>query len=641
LGIHRRAIAPLSAVALLSAFPAFAQEAAAAPPAVERLRGLSIEELANVQVTTVSRREESLARAPAAAYVITREEIIRSGARTLPEILRLAPNLFVAQTSANSWVITARGLSGNLADQAFSNKLLVLIDGRTVYTPLFSGVYWDMQDVLPSDIDHVEVISGPGATLWGANAVDGIVNIITRRSDETQGLGVTAGAGDQQRFAAVRYGASLGDAATYRIYGRAYRADDTLTSTGADAQDRWHRVQGGFRLDWAPSERDEVTVHGDAFKGSGVTSGSMSGGNLVFRWNHATKDGANLQVQAYVDRAQRGHDLTGGLPLWVDTYDVDVQHEFALGARNDVVLGGGLRQAKYSLEADGGLAFVPAKGTLNLSSLFAQDTLTLTSSLRLILGVKLEDDPHAGWSALPSARLAWTPARSTLLWAAASRAIRAPTPFDRDVVETVGGQVFLTGNRNFQPETVDAYEVGARLNPTERLSVSASAYHNVYDDLRSIEVTPVTFIPIFWGNRIKGHTSGIEAWGSYQAMPWWRVSGGLNLLSESFEFKPGASRLLGLAQVGDDPKAQAQLKSSMNLGPAVAWDAVLRYQSRLPDPRVPAYVELNMRLAWNITPTLQMAVIGDNLLHDRHQEFPAPQADTVPRSVLAEVRARF
>jgi len=640
LGIHWRAIGPLSAAALLSAVPAFAEEAAG-PPAVERLRGLSIEELANVPVTTVSRREESLAQAPAAAYVITRQEISRSGARTLPEILRLAPNLFVAQTSANSWVITARGLSGNLADQAFSNKLLVLIDGRTVYTPLFSGVYWDMQDVLPSDIDHVEVISGPGATLWGANAVNGVVNIITRRSDETQGLEVTAGAGDQERFAAVRYGASLGDAASYRIYGRAYRADDTLTSTGAEALDRWDRVQGGFRLDWSPSDRDDVSIHGDAFKGSGVTSGSMSGGNLAARWSHATEGGANLQVQAYIDREQRGHDLTGGLPLWVDTYDVDVQHEFALGARNDVVLGGGLRQAKYSLEADGGIGFVPARGALNLSNVFAQDTLTLTSSLRLILGVKLEEDPHSGWSALPNARLSWTPLPSTLLWAAASRAIRAPTPFDRDVVETVGGQVFLTGNRNFEPETVDAYEVGARLSPTGRLSLSASAYYNVYDDLRSIEITPVTFIPIFWGNRIKGHTSGLEAWGSYQATPQWRLSAAVNLLSESFQFKPGASRILGLSQVGDDPKAQAQLKSSMDLGPAVTWDAVLRYQSRLPDPRVPAYVELDTRLAWNITPSLQVAVIGDNLLHDHHQEFPAPQANAVPRSVLAELRARF
>jgi iron complex outermembrane receptor protein len=608
--------------------------------AVEQLRGLSIEELANVQVSTVSRREEPLALAPAATYVITREEIVRTGARTLPEILRLAPNLFVAQSSANSWVITARGLSGNLGVQAFSNKLLVLIDGRSVYTPIFSGVYWDMQDVLTSDIDHVEVISGPGATLWGANAVNGVINIITRKSEETQGLSFALGAGDQEDVAAIRYGGKLGEQASYRIYGRAYRADDTLTSDLANGQDRWSRLQGGFRVDWAPSERDAVSLHGDAFNGSGVTDGAISGGNLTARWTHASDSGANLQVQAYVDREQRGHDLTGGLPLWVNTYDVDVQHAFALG-RNDVVLGGGLRKADYSLETDGGLGFSPSKGTLNLANLFAQDTVTLAPTLRLILGLKFERDPYVGWTALPNARLSWAPSDRTMIWAAASRAIRSPTPFDRDVRETVGGQLFVTGDSTFQPEKLTAYEAGARLRPTDRLSFSVSTYYNVYDQLRSIELTPVTVLPLRWGNGIEGHTQGLEAWGNYQATSWWRLSAGLNLLAEKFRFQPGASGVAGLSQVGDDPKTQAQLQSSMDLGPSVTWDAVLRYQSALPDPRVAAYTELNSRLAWNISRELQVAIIGRNLLHDHHQEFMAPQANAVPRSVFAELRWRF
>jgi iron complex outermembrane receptor protein len=591
--------------------------------AVEQLRGLSIEELANVQVTTVSRREESLAQAPAATYVITREEIVRTGARTLPEILRLAPNLFVAQTSASDWVITARGMSGNLSDQAFSNKLLVLIDGRTVYTPVFSGVYWDMQDVLTSDIDHVEVISGPGATLWGANAVNGVINIITRKADQTQGLSLAVGGGDQEELAVLRYGGALGEQASYRLYARAYRADNTLTSDGAEAHDRWSRLLTGFRVDWAPTERDAVSFHGDAFNGSGVTSGGIGGGNLTARWTHAAENGSSLQVQAYVDREQRGHDLTGGLPLWVNTYDIDVQHAFSLG-RNDVVLGGGVRQADYSLQTDGGLGFSPSKGTLNLANLFAQDTVTLAPTLRLILGLKFESDPYSRWSALPNARLSWTPDAATMVWAAVSQAIRAPTPFDRDVVETVGGRLFLTGGATFQPEKLTAYEAGVRLRPSPRLSFSASAYYNVYDQLRSVEITPVTFLPIMWGNGIRGHTQGLEAWGNYQAANWWRLSASVNLLSERFEFKPGSSGILGVAQVGDDPKVQAQLKSSMDLGPAVTWDAVL-----------------HSRLGWNLTSELQVAIIGYNLLHDHHQEFMAPQANAVPRSVFAELRWRF
>jgi iron complex outermembrane receptor protein len=323
-------------------------------------------------------------------------------------------------------VISARGLAGNPDDQAFSNKLLVLIDGRTVYTPIFSGVYWDMQDVLPSDIDHVEVISGPGATLWGANAVNGVINIITRKAGDTQGFSAAMGAGDQESIAAVRYGGMLGANASYRIYGRAYHADDTATSTGQDARDRWSRLQGGFRMDWTPSERDALTVHGDAFKGSGITSGSFGGGNLTARWNHSTDGGASLQVQAYVDREQRGHDFTGGLPLSVNTYDVDVQYSFAAGSRNDVVIGGGMRQATYRTVLDGGLSFSPARGTLNLSSLFAQDTFALRPDLHLILGLKLEQDPHSGWTTLPDARLSWTPTDRTMLWAAAQKPSARP-----------------------------------------------------------------------------------------------------------------------------------------------------------------------------------------------------------------------
>jgi iron complex outermembrane receptor protein len=636
-----------SAAVLAAAILGFATSARAgmAPDdaaALDQLRGLSIEELADVQVTSVSKQAEPVAEAPASIYVITRDEILRSGATTLPDMLRLAPNLFVAQTSASTWTITARGLSGNAGAQNFPNKLLVLIDGRSVYTPLFSGVYWDMQDVPPDDVDRIEVVSGPAGTLWGANAVEGVINIITRDSDETQGGVVVADGGNQQQGLSLRYGGTAGDSASWRIYGRAFHWNDTVTGEGADARDHWSRLQGGFRFDWSASPKDLLTVQGDAFVGHGTTFDSMGGGNLLARWTRTFSETSNLQVQAYADRQQRGHDVSGGLPLWVDTYDLDVQHSFALGARNAVVWGGGLRAARYSIEGTPTFSFSPARGTLDLANLFAQDTFSVTPDLRLVLGLKLEKDPYAGWSPLPNLRIAWTPNGSTMVWAAASEAIRSPTPFDVGIHEkTASGEPdLIVGDRAFDTEKLTSYELGVRVQPTADISLSATAYYDVYDDLRSIEITPVTLLPLTWGNGIKGHISGFEAWGAYQAAPWWRLSAGVNLLREHFDFKPGASGLLGASQVGDDPKAQATLKSSIDLGPKVTWDADLRYVGALPDPRVPAYAELNSRIAWNLNDRLQLAIAGYNLLHSRHREFPAP-ADEVPRSVFAELRWGF
>jgi iron complex outermembrane receptor protein len=617
-------------------------DAAADDQAVEQLRALSIEELANVQVTTVSRREESLARAPAATYVITRDEIMRSGAKTLPEMLRLAPNLFVAQTSANGYVVTARGFSGNNGAQNFSNKLLILIDGRSVYSPLFSGIGWDMQDVLPDDIDHIEVISGPAGTLWGANAVEGVINIITRNSADTGGAFVDVGGGDLQQNLGLRYGGRLGEQATWRVSAHAYRAEDLVTTTGASADDRWSRVQAGFRLDWAPSERDAVIFEGSAYKGSGETFDSLGGGHLLARWNHQAQNGSALQVQAYVDRAQRGHDTTGGVPQWVNTYDLDVQDAFALGARQEVVVGGGLRLADYSIPGTSSLFFTPSKRTLNLPSVFAQDTIALTPRLGLILGLKLESDPFSHWSALPNARLTWKASDSTFAWAAVSRAIRAPTPFDVDVRERPdpNADPILVGNPGFQPETLTAYEAGLRVQPSPRVSFSVSAYYDDYDDLRTVDLTHGA-LPITWGNGMEGHTYGLEAWGKFQATPWWRLSAGLNLLREKLRFNgdPDAFTPVGVSQQGDDPRTQAQIQSYMDLGHGITWQAMARHVSALPDPHVPAYSELNTRVAWNITSRLQIALAGYNLLHERHQEFPGLEA--VPRSVFAELRWGF
>ncbi len=627
----------LAGVSLTVAQPALAQS-------VEDLQHMSIEDLSTIDVSSVTKTAESLSRAPASIFVITHDDVIRSGATTIPEALRLAPNLQVMRNSASKYVITARGFSGNDQAQSYSNKLLVLIDGRSVYTPLFSGVYWDMQDVLMGDVDRIEVISGPGATLWGANAVNGVINIITRGSEETQGLLLHAGVGDEDRGASLRYGGKINSDLSYRLYAKGFYRDDTLTSTGGPAHDNWTRPQGGFRLDWRPSGVDQVTLQGDAYQGDDAQAGApderITGRNLVARWTRSWKDGAELKVQAYYDRTGRATEGGGG-SFSLDTYDLDVQHSFMLGPRNAVVWGGGVRVNSYRIAGTSSLQFWPASRTLNLSNGFVQDSLSISSKVRLILGLKLEDDPYSGLAALPSARLSWTANDSTMLWASASRAIRSPTPFDRDVAEFLGPTLFLKGGANFAPETLWAYELGARLQPSSRLSFSVSGFYNVYNDLRSIEPNPGGFLPIYWGNMMQGHTWGVEAWGDYRVAPWWRLSAGFNVLSEHLKFKPGASGILGIAQAGDDPEHQASVRSSMNLGRDVTLDANLRYVGALPNPQVPSYVELNGRIGWNATKRIQLALSGFNLLHSRHQEFPGPAANAVPRSVFADVRLRF
>lgn len=613
-------------------------------PSISELGQLSIEDLANLPVTSVAKRAEPLSQAPAAIFVITREEIERSGAATLPEMLRLAPNLQVYQTSASAYVITARGFSGNNAAQSFTNQLLVLIDGRSVYTPLYSGVYWDMQDVLPADIDRIEVISGPGATLWGANAVNGVINIITRKASDTQGLRVDVGAGSLETAWSARFGGKIGDALAYRAYFKTYASRDTVTAAGQGAGDHWQRPQGGFRIDWTPSSADALTLQGDAYQGAEAVAGSVdqriAGRNLTGRWTRSFQGGGSLQLQAYYDRTERGAVTDSG-NFWLDTYDVDLQHSFGLGARNTVVWGAGGRFNRYQINGTGSLQFAPSGRSLNLGELFAQDTYVITDKAQVTLGLKLEDDPYSGLSVLPDVRASYSPTDKVMLWAAASRAVRSPTPFDRDVVEKVGGAVFLSGYSNFDPVELSAYEMGVRAQFGARASLSASAYYNVYDNIRSIETTPVSFLPLHWGNGIQGSTYGLETWADYRVTDWWRLSAGLNLMGERLRFKPGASGLLGLSQVGDDPGQVAKLQSSMTLPHGITLDAFLRYYSPLPNPAVPAYTELNLQAGWMINDRLRLAVTGENLLHPQHLEFPAQGAHAVPRSVFVSLSWGF
>ena len=645
------ASALLSVVAVVY-MPAAAAQAASGATSTDSLKKLSLDELMSIEVTSVSKTAEPLSEAAAAIYVITREDILRSGATSIPEMLRLAPNLQVAQTGASSYVITARGFSGNAANQNLPNKLLVLIDGRSVYTPLYSGVYWDMQDVMAEDIERIEVISGPGATLWGANAVNGVINIITRVSSDTQGGVLRLGGGNRDKNASARYGGRLNEATTFRVYGEGFDRDELELSNGTNAHDGWSTVQGGFRLDWARSA-DALTLQGDVYHVSedelGKVDQSIGGHNVLTRWQHHFESQSQLEIQAYYDETQRLSDDAGRSGFVFQTYDFQVQHSFALGEWNEIVWGAGDRLNRYRITNTDAFLFSPARRNLNLGNVFAQDSVSLSKTVKLILGMKFEDDPYSSnLTPLPSVRLAWNLSEKALLWSAVSRAVRSPTPFDRDVVEKLGSLVFLTGGAQFTSEKVIAYEAGYRGQPTDQTSLSVSTFYHVYDDLRSVEITPVTFLPLQWGNGMKGETYGVEVWGSRQMNEWWRLSAGFNTLHENLRFKSSSAGSLGLAgfpgteQAGSDPPSQASVRSSMNLATNFTFDADVRYVGERPNPETPRYYELNARIGWKPSKPLEISVSGFNLLHAHHIEYAAPPPDVeIDRRVLVQAHWRF
>ncbi len=604
---------------------------------------MSLADLAKIKVTSVSKTSEILQRAPAAIYVISHDDIERSGVTSVPEALRLAPNLLVTQTSSSAYVISARGFSGNPTSQNFSNKLLILIDGRSVYTPLYSGIYANTLDVMLEDIDRIEVISGVGATLWGANAMNGVINIITRSSYLTQGSFIDAAGGEQEQLGGARYGGRINSDTTFRVYGFGFYRDAMELADGSSAHDGWSKGQAGFRADWT-TEHDTLTVQGDFYRGTenvlDNSDGSLLGANLVTRYQHHG-DIVDTQAQAYIDQTQQ-FGPPGGTAFVVHTYDFELQQTIAAGSRNRIVWGGGERRYRYGITNTPTFLFEPQNRDLTLGNVFVQDTIALTNTLSAVWGIKLEDDPFSGWTPLPDARLSWSITDHAAIWAAASRAIRSPTPFDTEVIEKLGTVTFLAANAQFRPEEVRTYELGSRLQPSADLSLTVAAFYNVYDDLRTIEPDSATgFLPLYWGNSMRGDTYGVDAWANWQPTNWWRLSPGLSWVRERLSFRPGASELLGVAQAADDPSSHASLASSMNFPHRLSFDATFRYVGALPGPALPHYYDLDARLGWQASATLALSIRGSNLLHARHFELPATAGEQITRSVIAEARLKF
>ena len=618
--------------------PALAQEAmdgGGGDPLMELSR-MTLEELSNVQVTSVSKAPQSLSTAPASIYVITREELLRSGVTSVPEALRLAPNMQVTQLSATEYSNGARGFGGAPDKQNFSNKILILIDGRSVYSPLFSGIAYDMQDVLMDDVERIEVISGPGATLWGANAMNGVINIITRKAEDSRGSLVRLDAGAEELGAALRHGGGMGSHGAYRVYAKWFDRGASEFDDGTDAGDDWNKLQAGFRMDFAGGDH-AFTLQGDYQEATQhffeADQAGFTGANLLGRWTHSGRR-VQTRVQMFFDRVDRERP-PNGIAFDIDTWDFELEQSADLGGRHQLVWGIGRREHDYHT-VNNVLAFVPNRA-LRITNVFVEDTITLNEELKLAAGLKFEENVYSGWTALPDLRLSWAPNDATLLWLAGSRAIRAPTPFDTDVQEFVGGQLFLTGNPDFNPEEVTAFELGMRSTPDATVSVSASIFYNEYDELRTVEITPVTLLPLRWGNLMEGSAYGAEAWVNIQLRPWWRVSPGFRSVHKRLEFKEGSSELLGVAQAGNDPSSSYLLKSSMDLG-RFTFDAMLRNIEDLPDPALDEYTELSARFAWHVNDRLELAVKGFNLLNETHREFADPQGFELRRSVMAEVR---
>ena len=642
-----RTVAPATSILLTLGLICFAEPGFAQQPdssaSAEALKKLSIEQLMNLEVTSVSRRPERLAQAASAIQVITQADIRRSGASSLPEALRLATNLQVAQVNSRDWAISARGFNSTTA-----NKLLVLIDGRTVYTPLYSGVFWDVQDVPLGDVDRIEVISGPGATLWGANAVNGVINVITKRARETQGLVVSGGGGTELRgFGTTRYGGALGSHVNYRIYGKGWAREPSVLPGGQDATDDWHMEQAGFRLDWDASTINQVTMQGDLYNGriSQATAGdiAVSGGNVVAKWSHTVSANSAVTAQLYYDRTNRNIPGTFGEDL--DIYDVDLQHATRLGARHDVVWGLGYRLINDRVANSALLAFLPPHVTRQWFTGFVQDEIALIPDrLHVALGTKVEHNDYTGYEIQPSGRVSWRLSPSGTLWAAVARALRTPSRIDRELFARVSvtPASYLAGGPGFRSEEELAYELGYR-HQQGSLALSVATFYSRYHGLRSVEqVNPPAPDTVVIGNGQYGESYGAELTVDYLITKGWRVRAGHTELRVHIWPIPGSTDTSRGASESQSPDRQFFLFSSLDLPAHLRLDAGMRAIDDITRQQVPGYAELNAKLTWQPTPQLDLSLVGQNLLHDRHAEFGAPATRReIERGVYGLVEWRF
>jgi iron complex outermembrane recepter protein len=639
------------------------------------LTSLSLEELLEIQVALISRTPEKLGNVPAAVYALTAEDLRRAGVRSLPDALRLVPGVQVARVDANKWAITARGFNNQ-----FANKLLVLIDGRSVYSPLFSGVFWEAQDVLVEDVERIEVIRGPGGTLWGTNAVNGIINVVTRSARDTEGTLAQAGGGfPQTGWAAVRHGRSLGEWGAYRLYLRHSTWPASIDSSNRHQVDDWRISRAGGRLDLSLSRRDDLTLQTDLYTGEvGQTFQLVSsleppsedtfdaespirGASVLARWQRHTSADADLAVQLYFDRAERrGGPLEGSIQL----LDADLQHRRRY-RRHELVWGLNYRRSADSFVGSLPLSFQPPERTTHLWSAFVHEAIDLRPErLRLSLGTKFEHNSHTGLEVQPGARLWWRPATAHALWLAVTRAVRTPSRSDDDARFIT--QIFppdqlfpgsppavveSRGNRRIVSEKLLAYEAGYRVRPAETVNLDLALFYHIYDDLRSNELgLPEPYgtsflVPIRADNLTRGRTYGAELAADWQLLPRWQLRASYAYLEMDLKLQQKGQDLLSLSQEEENPHHQIVLRSHAELSSRLQLDLTGRYVGPLPAQAIPSYLALDLHLSWMPVETLELSLVGRDLFANPHPEFAPQIVATLPTwveaSLLAELTCRF
>ena len=623
----------------LASLPTRAQETVPASQ-LPALKQLTLEELLDVDVTLPLRRPIRVMDAAAAVSVVTSEDVWRSGAASLPEALRAAPGLFVGRFSASSWVISSRGFASTAA-----NKLLVLVDGRSVYSPLFSGVFWEQLDYPLFDVARVEVVRGPGASLWGSNAMNGVVSIVSKPARDTQGTAVTVGTGAEEHFfSSVRHGGRAGTG-HYRVFGKLVARDDAQLLGGTTADDWQRAAHAGARFDFG-STTNQLTVQGDGFVSrlglAGRDDLEASGGNVLARWSRAFPSHGNLQVQTYFDRTRRF------VPLQFDevrdTFDVDLQHRFTLRGRHEISWGGNYRTSADDTTATTLLFFDPEDRRTNLVGAFLQDEFAITPWVMLTGGARLEHNDYTGLETQPTVRVRWTPYASHTVWGAVSRAVRLPTRLDTDVRITQGGRVVISGNPGFNAETLVAYEAGYRVNGALFFAADVAVFHNRYDDLRTQELPRVPGSPVTLGNGLNITSSGVELTGSVQPRPWMRFTTSYAFLSKDLSLDPDSRDPTRGLNEAVDPQHQWSFFARLDLPGPIELDGMLRRISSIPSPGTPAYAEANLRVAWRPTSRLDISVVGRDLLHDMHLEFVSPTSSrrtAIERAVFTRISVAF
>ncbi len=629
----------------------------------------------SVEVTSVGRKAQKLADAAAAVYVITQEDIRLSGLTSLPELLRMAPGLQVAQIDGSTWAIGSRGFSGR-----YSNKLLVQLDGRTLYTPTFSGVYWDAQDVVLEDIDRIEVIRGPGGTLWGANAVNGVISITTKSAAATQGGLASAGAGNYERQGTVRYGGEIGGTGHFRLYAKNSAYDNFPRDDGSTAHDQRNMQSAGFRADWALAGGDAVTAQGDAYDGNSDYSAryiqlappaaipqdfgnTLKGNNLLLRWKHVQSASSEWSLQFFYDAYQR-QDVKLGEKR--ETYDVDFQHRQVWAEKHDIVWGLGWRRTSDDMEDKFHYSFSPLAQRDDIASAFVQDEIALAKdSVYLVVGTKFEHNGHTGLEHQPNLRLRWKIDERQTGWAAVSRAVRTPARSDLDVAinydafpgdRRSGGLPYLVrivGNPEMQAETLLAYEAGYRARPSELISVDATVFYNEYDRLMTFDPAAPFFeagpparvvVPLQFQNKASGTSQGLELSGSWQPSKKWTFKAGYSWMTSHIRLDPGSGDTLTESRNGWVPRQQLQFFARHALDSKTDLSASLYYVDKLPSQNVAAYTRLDIRWGWRPRRDLEFSLAARNLLDGQHPEFvtfEGPRNSEAPRSIYGGATWRF